>query len=152
MRGPDSGLDEIVDFESVLAVPRHKLELLEVFQPVVQQPSRDPRIPLVVAVDHFAQQLVQAKAHFGADEHQRVPVELPQLLIQLLQQKIFGLIAEGLLHHFPLVDSDDHRPPLLQCGPYQIEVIQHHRGVCIHYVHHHVALFDMGHRADLYFS
>lgn len=72
MRRSDSGLNEIVDFESVLLIPGHVLQFFEVFQPVVEQTSRDAGIPLIVTSNNLGQQFLHPETHFGADEYQRV--------------------------------------------------------------------------------
>lgn len=48
VRRSHSGLDQVVDFEGVLIVPRHLLQLLEFLQPIIQQTRRDTGIPLIV--------------------------------------------------------------------------------------------------------
>lgn len=79
-------------------------------------------------------------------------MKFTQMLLNLLEKIVFGLILKLFLDSLPFVDCDHHWPPFFDYGSYQGKVVDHHRRERVHHIYYNVALLHVCHCTYLHFS
>lgn len=116
-------LNQVVYLQGVVVILWKALEFFKFVKPIVEQASRYPSIPLVVGDDDTVHHFLKSSPHLGTDKHQRISMQFPKVLFQLLRQVILSLVAKRILDGFPLIDSNNNWPSLLDDLLYQRKII-----------------------------
>ncbi len=129
MGRPHLGLDNVINLQGALTVLGQVVHLLELLQPVVQQPGTDPLVPLVISRDDLVHHTVDV-LHLGDQE-------LPG----------FGLVL--LFDRLPLIDHNHNRTSLLNDCIDKLEIVHLERPIRVHHIHDDMRLPHMQKRTVL---